>query len=60
MWENDIAKCDNKKCPLKEKCYRYTVKPDMMQTFLVDVKPNKNGYCEHYMEVDGHYDTDEI
>lgn len=49
MWENDISKCDNDDCPKKNDCYRYTIKPDMMQSFLVGVKPDKNGECEYFM-----------
>ena len=50
MWENDISKCDNEECPKKKDCYKYTVKPDMMQSFLVGAKPDKNGECEYFME----------
>jgi len=59
--ENDISKCNNENCPKKKDCYRYTVKPDIMQSYLVDVKPDKNGECKHFWQLgDGRFDTDEI
>ena len=62
--ENDIAKCDNEKCPLKDACFRYTSKPDEYQTYFIEMKP-KDGKCEYFLAVsytlgDGHFDTDEI
>ena len=32
-WENDISKCPGNDCPMKEQCYRYTVKPDRFQSY---------------------------
>jgi hypothetical protein len=29
----DISKCNNTKCPLKENCYRYTVKSGFWQSY---------------------------
>ena len=46
----DISMCKEEKCPLKEKCYRYTAKPDEYQSYLVDKKDiGKN--CDLFWEV---------
>ena len=29
----DISKCDNNNCPIKNSCYRFTVKPCYMQSY---------------------------
>ena len=46
---SDILKCDNKKCPLKETCYRWLAPNGLMQSYLVP-PPMKNGKCEYYWE----------
>lgn len=46
----DITKCNNEECPKKDTCYRYTSKPNEMQSFFVDMKPNEKGECEYYWE----------
>jgi hypothetical protein len=45
----DISMCANEECPLKEKCYRYTAKPEMMQSYG-DFKPDENGECEYFWD----------
>ena len=47
----DITKCMNKKCKIKERCYRYTAKDDIWQSyaeFSKDkvIKDKKD--CEHF------------
>ena len=32
--ENDISKCTGEGCKLKNRCYRFTVKPDFMQSYF--------------------------
>ncbi len=46
----DITMCNNEECPLKDTCYRHEAEPNEMQSFFVDVKPNKKGECEYYWE----------
>lgn len=29
----DISMCDDAKCPAKDGCYRFTAKPDLMQSY---------------------------
>jgi hypothetical protein len=42
----DISMCQNKLCPKKAECYRYTAKPSMRQSYCAF--EYKDG-CEHYM-----------
>jgi hypothetical protein len=44
--------CQNEECPLKDKCYRHEAKPDEMQSFFIDIKPDEKGECEYYWRVD--------
>lgn len=44
----DISKCNGKDCPIKEKCFRYTSKSSMYQTYS-DFE-YKNG-CDYFMKV---------
>ena len=32
----DIAMCEGTNCPVKEKCHRFTAKPDQYQAYFVD------------------------
>lgn len=46
----DISKCDNKDCPIRDKCYRFTAKSGEWQTyadFQYDKKLNK---CVYFWE----------
>lgn len=47
----DICKCkgqvDDTICPYKEKCYRYTSKPDEYQTYFLNL-PLKDDKCNFY------------
>ena len=45
----DITKCNDDKCPLKDKCYRYWSEDSYMQSYFVE-SPRKGGECEHYWE----------
>lgn len=47
----DISMCMNEECPKKYTCYRYTSKPDEMQSYFVDMKPDEKGDCEYYWDV---------
>ena len=41
----DIAKCKGDGCPVKERCYRFTAKAGVYQSYFVDV-PIKDGKCD--------------
>lgn len=32
----DITMCQNKDCPLKDKCYRFTAEPKKMQSYFAE------------------------
>lgn len=46
---SDISKCENSKCTLKEKCYRYKSPPSSYQTYA-DFSQDENGDCDYYWE----------
>lgn len=41
----DISMCSNKNCPLKDKCYRFTAKPNERQAYS-DFPGGED--CEYY------------
>lgn len=44
----DITKCEGTNCPVKESCYRYTAKANVLgQSYFTDL-PVKDGKCEMY------------
>jgi len=49
---NDISKCEGKECPLRDTCYRYTVKADeFMQaygSYWRDLEEKNK--CKYYWE----------
>ena len=45
----DITKCNDKECPLKDKCYRWWSEDSYMQSYFVE-SPRKGDECEHYWE----------
>lgn len=48
----DLCMCRNKECPLNKKCYRYTAKSDLAQSYA-DFKPDEKGKCEYFMDNKG-------
>ena len=47
----DITKCENKKCKIKEQCYRYTAKDGYLQSYAEfnkdkEIKDKKE--CEYF------------
>ena len=45
----DITMCENKTCPLRNKCYRATAKPDpYWQSFCV--YKYKDGKCDYFWD----------
>jgi len=52
----DICMCHGKKidgsiCPMKDKCYRYYAKPDMLQSYFAEA-PFIGASCTHLWERD--------
>lgn len=49
---SDITKCEGKDCPIKENCFRFTVKSNSMwQSYFMEVPYNKETKnCEFYYE----------
>lgn len=50
----DITKCANKKCKIKELCYRYTAKDDLWQSYAnfndnKEIKDKKD--CQYYLSI---------
>ena len=43
----DITKCKGDGCPVKERCYRFTAKADVYQSYFVDI-PLKDGECDEF------------
>lgn len=51
MWfGNDITKCFGEGCPVRDNCYRYTVKPDRYQSYSDFTQLIKDGKCEYFWE----------
>ena len=46
----DIAMCQNKECPLREKCYRFKAEPSDYQSYA-EFKPDENGECDNFIEI---------
>lgn len=47
----DISMCTGVGCPLKYKCYRYTVKPDKYyQSYFGKPPYSEDGGCNYLME----------
>jgi hypothetical protein len=43
----DITKCKGDGCPVKERCYRFTAKADVYQSYFADI-PLKDGKCDEF------------
>ena len=44
----DITMCNGQRCPVREKCYRFTAKADeLWQSYFVE-SPIKDNKCDHY------------
>lgn len=42
----DITMCDDKECPMREGCYRFTAKPSMRQAYFVK-SPREGNECKY-------------
>ena len=46
----DITMCNWELCPMRDKCIRFTAKPDKLwQSYFTDV-PIKDGKCEYFWD----------
>ena len=43
-----IAMCQNKTCPIRTRCYRFTAKPDTYQQYSY-FQPNTNLKCDFFL-----------
>lgn len=46
----DMSMCLNKKCPIKEKCYRFMAKPDQWQSYTLFSWEGND--CEYFIEIE--------
>lgn len=44
----DVEKCNNKECPKRKSCYRFTSAESMNQSWG-EYKPDKDGKCDGYI-----------
>ena len=47
----DIAMCENKKCKLKETCYRFKTTPSEDLQYYFPFKPKNDKECDSYMKL---------
>lgn len=47
---NDIALCEDKECPLNNKCRRYLTKPDEFGDVYLSESPREWDECEFYLD----------
>lgn len=46
----DISMCSNHACPSREKCYRYTAKPNpLWQAYGMFAPPKGRKTCDHFI-----------
>lgn len=46
----DITKCDGKGCEKRVNCYRFTSKPERLQSYSAFYELMKDDECEYYWE----------
>lgn len=49
----DFSMCSNTKCPSREMCYRYRVKPSEFRQAYADYRPDDRGKCDSFSSIDG-------
>lgn len=47
----DISKCDNKLCPMRDTCFRFTCKPSDHWQSYSSFTPNSDGKCDSFMVI---------
>lgn len=50
----DITMCANKKCPLRDMCYRYRAIPDKCQTYALFKPTDKVATCDSFWNCRGY------
>jgi len=48
----DITKCNNSRCPLKEKCWRWAAPAEPLSQSYFAVSPGRSGKCEKFWPID--------
>jgi hypothetical protein len=48
----DISMCKNYLCPLSEKCYRFTAKPNPYMQSYAAFEPEEDGTCLYFINGD--------
>lgn len=44
----DISMCQNRDCPNRRKCHRFTATPNGLRQSYMKFEPDENGYCEYF------------
>lgn len=44
----DITICENKECPKRKSCYRFTAKPGLLQSYFIEKFKQP---CEYYIKI---------
>lgn len=47
---SDISKCNNRNCPLKEKCYRFTAPANPYRQSYADFTYDEKEGCEYFWD----------
>ncbi|MFA6711112.1 MAG: hypothetical protein WCS33_00115 [Candidatus Caldatribacteriota bacterium] len=50
MFENDITKCANEECKIKNSCFRYTCKPDSHWQSYAIFNTELNDICDFFID----------
>lgn len=50
----DIAMCPGIQCETKNNCYRYRAKPEEFGQTYADFRPDKEGICTRFWDIEGY------
>jgi len=50
----DITMCQNRQCPMRELCYRFTANANELYQSYALFKPNSAGVCENFVANTGY------
>ena len=48
----DIAMCRGAGCPRRDRCYRYTARPERMQSYFAVPPIKPDGSCDYFADID--------
>lgn len=48
---SDISKCSGEGCKLKKKCYRFTAKSGMRQSYFSKPPIKEDGKCDYFYKI---------